>query len=347
MQENNRIGLKDVLAKDKLEASSFLLYKKEYRQLSNDAKLLYQYLLKRFSVTEMKYEEAIETNNLEEFTFIDEKGKLFCFASNDELMFVLNVSEPTIVKCKKELNSVNLLEEVKQSIHKTNRLYLYKVVMDLEDKKEFQDELKKFKTLQSEKRKTKNKKRESSGKASKKVVARRNPDELKKFKFKNKSTELKKIKFSELKKIKFMNLKNLSHSTKEVFSTKESLSTKESFLEEEEINRYTLHFLQNDLGYSSSIVEDIIKHMKINDLTTFTKEQMIEQNKRIIKWVTKTKEPITDFGYFFVNGILKFEPTMKIIRQNKMNTSKQSLSSIENLNPQNRDAVPFYNWLEN
>jgi len=48
-----RFNKNDLLAKDKLEVSTFLIYKKEYREISNDAKLMYQYLLKRFSVSEV------------------------------------------------------------------------------------------------------------------------------------------------------------------------------------------------------------------------------------------------------------------------------------------------------
>lgn len=201
---SNRFNQQDRLAKDKIEVSSFLIYKKEYRELSNDAKVMYQYLLKRFSVSEVKLEQAMEENTMENFSFLDENNDLFCFCSNDELRFVLNISEPTVKKCKKELAKVGLLEEVKQTAHKTNKLYVNKVVMDEKVKAGYHQDLLKFKTEESEKRKAKNAKRNTV-----------------------KSSEPKNIKFTEPKNLGFMNQKIFGHSTKEELSTKESSITKE------------------------------------------------------------------------------------------------------------------------
>ena len=89
--------------------------------------------------------DAMEKDNLEDFTFIDSDGNLFCICSNDELRFVLGISEKTVIKCKKSLIEVKLLEEQKQTIHLVNRLYLNKIVMDDLDRKTFKKDLKKFK----------------------------------------------------------------------------------------------------------------------------------------------------------------------------------------------------------
>ncbi|MDA1509652.1 replication initiator protein A [Bacillus cereus group sp. TH36-2LC] len=206
----------DLLLKDKLEVSSFLIYKKEYRELSNDAKLMYQYLIKRFSLTQRKLAEAIEENTMDKFTFVDENGELFCYVSNDELRFVLNISEPTVKKCKKQLEAVGLLDDVKQTAHKTNRLYVKKVSVHKEDQVSFRKELVEFRQAEWEKRKAKNSKRKEK-KAPVKKAETVEP-----------SSEPKNIKFSEPKNVGFMNQNNFGLSTKEELSTTESISTKES-----------------------------------------------------------------------------------------------------------------------
>ncbi|MDZ4632227.1 replication initiator protein A [Bacillus cereus] len=206
----------DLLLKDKLEVSSFLIYKKEYRELSNDAKLMYQYLIKRFSLTQRKYAEAIEENTMDRFTFVDENGELFCYVSNDELRFVLNISEPTVKKCKKQLEAVGLLDDVKQTTKLTNRLYVKKVTVHKTDQVSFHKELVEFRQAEFEKRKAKNDKRKEK-KAPVKKVETVEP-----------SSEPKNIKFSEPKNVGFMNQNNFGQSTKEELSTKESISTKES-----------------------------------------------------------------------------------------------------------------------
>jgi hypothetical protein len=215
---SNRFTDQDMLAKDKLEVSSFLIYKKEYRELSSDAKFMYQYLVKRFSVSESKLAVAMEENTMEDFTFIDENGELFCFCANTELVFVMGVSEKTVIKAKKELKAVGLLEEVKQTAPKNNRIYVSKVTMDFKDKQGFHAELKAYKEAEFAKRKAKNAKRKEQKKAP--IKQPEKPVE---------SSELKKGKFNEQQNLQFMNRKNSSHSTYESFSTTEPKSTKELY----------------------------------------------------------------------------------------------------------------------
>jgi hypothetical protein len=151
-----------------------------------------------------------------------------------------------------------------------------------------------------------------------------------------------------------------------------NLMTKEEEEEEmNEINSYTIDFLKNELKYSDYIVSDIVKHMKLNGLNTLTKKQMLNQARRISLWVSENKKEIREFGYFFINGILKHEPSMSIIdRENelkKLQEKRKEAREIENfiqmyfeLNGKyptqeeidNRDysqyvrKIPFYNWLE-
>lgn len=387
MSKNNRVNYEDILAKDKLEASSYMIYRKEYRELSSDAKFIYQYILKRFSVTQMKFEEAIENGELEDFTFRDDEDNLFCFVSNDELRFICNISENTVVKAKKELRDVKLLDEVKQSAHKTNRLYLNKIVMDVEDKKKFKEDLNQFRELESKRRKEKNAKRKT--KKSLKNTDTTAPE-----------SEPQKKEFTEPQKKEFMNRKNYGHSTKEdlstseFLSTKESISTKESLKsssnnnksinyidnsdeikEEEEIiliDPATISYLKNECSYTDFIVNDIIKHMKINKITSFTVSEMKKQKQRIEVYINQNKKEIGEFGLFFVTGILKFAPSRQIIerehslkkhaelkkkQETENNFIEQFFSEYRRLPSQDeiqsgiemaagRKSVPFYNWLE-
>jgi hypothetical protein len=218
----NRVNLQDVLQKDKLEVSTFLIYKEEYRKLSSDAKMVYQYLLKRFSVSEHGLAEAMKEDNMENFSFIDEKGDLFCFVSNDELRFVLGISEKSVIKAKKELKAVKLLEEEKQTAHKTNRLYVNKVVMDVKDQHSFKADLKAFREAEQAKRKLKNAKRNTKKTEAKteevKVEEKVNCKYCGSVNCKNGSS---------------VNCKNYRQSTKEEgLSTEEPKSTKESILTE-------------------------------------------------------------------------------------------------------------------
>lgn len=231
---NQRIGLEDILGKDKLEVSSHIFYRKEYRDLSNDAKIIYQYILKRFSVSEINYAKAIEEDTIEDFTFVDENNKVFCFVSNDELQFVANISEKTVIKAKKELQVVNLLEEVKQTANKNNRLYLNRIILDLQDKLEFKKELDAFKTEQKKKRLEKNKKRkkvtnEKSNTVGTNLSKKKDEPKPDKSSIHNPSeSEPQKLQFNEPQKLQFMNRKNYGQSTKESFSSLESLSTLET-----------------------------------------------------------------------------------------------------------------------
>jgi Replication initiator protein A (RepA) N-terminus len=231
-----RIGLDDVLSKDKLEVSSHIFYRKEYRELSNDAKIVYQYILKRFSVSEINYAKAIEEDTLEDFTFVDEDNNVFCYVSNDELRFIANISEKTVIKVKDELDKAGLLHEDKGTAHKNNRLYLNKIIMDLQDKKEFKKELDMFKEEQKQKRLEKNKKRKKSTKSSSTNSKVADTKKEQKDKPKKPDTptihtdsesEPQKLQFNEPQILQFMNRKNYRQSTLESFSTYKYFSTLE------------------------------------------------------------------------------------------------------------------------
>ena len=194
-----RYNHQDFLDKDKLEVSSFLIYNEKYRLLSNDAKMMYQYLLKRFSLTEHKLLEAMENEELAEFTFIDEAEDLFCICSNDELCFTLGITEKTVIKCKKALVNVGLIEEQQQGLRMPNRLYVNKIIAENMDKKTFQTELKKYREVEALKRK------------NRKLKSQNQRQNLQSINAQN----------SGLENLQSLGLENFQSSTKENISTKE------------------------------------------------------------------------------------------------------------------------------
>lgn len=331
-KNTNRLNQQDLLAKDTLEVSSFLIYNSEYRKISNDAKLMYQYMLKRYSLTEHKLEIAQEENTLEDFTFIDDNGDLFCYVSNDELRFVLNLSEPTVKKCKKELASVGLLEEVKQTMYKTNRLYLNRVNMNAEVKRDYQDELKAFREIERAKRKVRNDKR----KVKKTKPSLHNasvPIEQNNFTF-NKNENSEKL---NIKDFHSMNSQNFGQSTKEVLSTEEK-----EFKDLDDDKRDTA---------APSLTEDKISEI-INELRESTKDDINERSFKTV--VTKVmskydKGDVTNLRDYLVTSLTNKIEQLELRRIK--DDAKKAIKHTRNddkleevkISP---NAVPFYNWLK-
>lgn len=87
------------------------LFKKPYSDLSNTAKLIYAFLFDRLGFS-LKNE------------WHDKDGKVFIYFTNDEFTEILNCSEKSVIKAKKELAAMLLLKEVRQGMSKPNRIYL-------------------------------------------------------------------------------------------------------------------------------------------------------------------------------------------------------------------------------
>ena len=194
----------DVLEKDKLESSTALIYRPEYRALSNDAKVMYQYLLKRFSVTIKKKAETLD-KGLEQFSYIDDKGKLYCYCTNVELSYALGISENKVISCKKELVKLNLIRNQKQKAFLPNRLYVNKVAHERDDAKKFRKEVEEILERGKKEREAKNKKRTT------KKIEKSEPQNIK---FTSASK-------SEPQNIKFSEPQNMRSNTKDSISTKD------------------------------------------------------------------------------------------------------------------------------
>ena len=91
----------------------------KYKKLSSNARIMYAILRDR---TELSYK-----NN-----WLDEQGHVYIIFTVDSLKKLLNVGHTTVVKIKKELADMSLLEESRLGMNKPNRIYLLKpnMVMD-------------------------------------------------------------------------------------------------------------------------------------------------------------------------------------------------------------------------
>ncbi|MBL7585222.1 replication initiator protein A [Staphylococcus saccharolyticus] len=96
----------------------FLFEDPTFNELPAKAKLLYSLLTERQNLSKSNAKQyGIQSQ------FIDEEGRLFSIYSNDELINKIKVSEPTLIKLKKQLIESDLLEEVRLGKNQTNRLY--------------------------------------------------------------------------------------------------------------------------------------------------------------------------------------------------------------------------------
>ena len=111
------------------------LYEPPYNVLSDKAKQIYMFLFDRRTL-------SIQNK------WFDEKGDVFVYFTNEQLMEKLNCSKPTIISAKKELADIGLLREFRQGVNKPNRLYISG------SKKTLPQEVKKLDTIKTDNIKT-------------------------------------------------------------------------------------------------------------------------------------------------------------------------------------------------
>ena len=87
------------------------LYEEPYNVLSDKAKQVYMFLFDRRTL-------SIQNK------WFDDKGDIFVYFTNEQLMERLNCSNKPIIQAKKELHDIGLLREVRQGVNKPNRLYI-------------------------------------------------------------------------------------------------------------------------------------------------------------------------------------------------------------------------------
>jgi len=89
----------------------WLLKEEPYKNLGDKAKLMYMLLFDR---------RTLSIKN----KWYDDDGKIYMYFTIEQFMQELNCSNKAVVKAKKELVEVGLMEEVRQGVNKPNRLYI-------------------------------------------------------------------------------------------------------------------------------------------------------------------------------------------------------------------------------
>ncbi|WP_239745571.1 replication initiator protein A [Mammaliicoccus sp. F-M27] len=97
----------------------FLFNNDFYKSLELETKLLYPILKDRYMST------LIKADTKKPCDFKDERGRIYCIYTNAELESLLNISEPRIIKSKKQLIVFGLLKQVSIEMKGTNKLYVY------------------------------------------------------------------------------------------------------------------------------------------------------------------------------------------------------------------------------
>lgn len=97
----------------------FLFNNEFYRSLELETKILYPILKDRYMST------LKQADTKKPCDFKDERGRIYCIYTNTELKSLLNISEPRIIKSKKQLVVVGLLKQVSIELKGTNKLYVY------------------------------------------------------------------------------------------------------------------------------------------------------------------------------------------------------------------------------
>ena len=89
----------------------WLLKEEPYKNLGDKAKLMYMLLFDR---------RTLSIKN----KWHDDNGQIYMYFTIEQFMQELNCSNKAVVKAKKELVEIGLLEEVRQGRNKPNRLYI-------------------------------------------------------------------------------------------------------------------------------------------------------------------------------------------------------------------------------
>ena len=119
---NNRVG-SNIYEKAKqrfLMLPAGLVYGSLYKTLSADAK---------FAWTILNDRSKLSAKN----GWYDENGDIYFVFSIDTLKEILQVSKPTVIKIKKELEEYGLLEQRRIGLTRANRLYIFEPVLLEED----------------------------------------------------------------------------------------------------------------------------------------------------------------------------------------------------------------------
>lgn len=114
-----RISLNEVQNDNYAKLFKFL-FTDDFKNMSNDAKVLYCLLSDRMQLSIKKVSDG---NNY----WIDENGDIFIYATIDNIMELLNCAKEKAIKVKKELIKFNLIEDIRVGLNKPNKIYILNI----------------------------------------------------------------------------------------------------------------------------------------------------------------------------------------------------------------------------
>ncbi|MDJ0332999.1 replication initiator protein A [Planococcus sp. S3-L1] len=119
---NGKYNIREEAAQRFYRLPKVFFTNERYKKISNDAKIAFAILQDRLDLS-IKNE------------WFDDEGNIYFLYGNQQLAEILNCSKPTVIKIKKELHQVVLLEEKRMGLSQSNRLYLLKPVAEVSDVK--------------------------------------------------------------------------------------------------------------------------------------------------------------------------------------------------------------------
>lgn len=117
--KTKRISLNEV-QNDNFKKLYDFLFTDKFIHMSNDAKILYSLMRDRVSLSVKNVEKG-------EKYWVDEKGDIFIHATTKDIQKLLNCSDKTATKAKKELIKFGLIEDVRRGYNKPNKIYVLNV----------------------------------------------------------------------------------------------------------------------------------------------------------------------------------------------------------------------------
>ena len=233
----------------------------KYKKMTNDERMAWAILKDRFSI-------SVKNG------WYDDTGEIYFVFSNDELMDILGCRKEKLAKIKKKLVELDLLEQKRQGLGKTNKLYLKKPVVSKSDMYEIdksEGNRKNFSTSSpsTEVRKSNVKKFENRTPEVRKSNSRSSKIERQEVRKSNSSN-------TNLSNINLSNTNNNHHHLMKVGFTKKQA---------EMINRFQLENKLND--------DDDDFHLLVNKLMKYKPHSM--------SYIAKVFETIKHEGHYTLN----------------------------------------------
>lgn len=113
MIQRRRFHVSDVINSTFFQVPKFL-FTEEFKDLNSDARLLYAMLKDR-------HELSLKNR------WLTDDGEVYLIYTREEMMRMLQVSKPTVIKAMETLKEHGLLEEVRQGLRKPNLIFMYMI----------------------------------------------------------------------------------------------------------------------------------------------------------------------------------------------------------------------------